>query len=140
MNIDISNESIKSMSKGRWKKIVDEATKEAARSKLNRDCENLKVTRTYDELKAKEYLFKLTVDDARTAFAYRSRTLDLKCNKKWKYEDTLCRACGESDEDLNHIINVCGGKRDCLDLESENLEVISNIVQRIKTFTTKIQD
>ena len=41
MNIDTTNEEIKSMSKGRWKKIVDEATKEAARSKLNRDCENL---------------------------------------------------------------------------------------------------
>ena len=90
-------------------------------------------------MKVKEYLLKLKVDDARTAFAYRSRTLDLKCNKKWKYEDTLCRVCGESEEDLNHIINVCGGKTDSLDLESENLEVITTIVQRLKTFNTKIQ-
>ena len=143
MNIDTNNEFIESLSKVRWKKIVDEATKEAARSKLNKDCENLKkVTRTYDELSTKDYITKLSADDARMAFAYRSGTLDLKCNKKWKYEDTLCRACGQSEEDLNHIVNVCysGGKSDCLDLESENLDVVTNIVQRIKTFISNIQD
>ena len=42
MHIDTTNESIKSISKGRWKKIVDESTKEAARIKLNSDCEKLK--------------------------------------------------------------------------------------------------
>ena len=142
MNIDISNESIKSISKGRWKKIVDDSIKEAARRKLNSDCGNLKkVTRTYIELKAKEYLFKLPVEDARIVFAFRSGALDLKCNRKWKYKDTLCRACGNSEEDLNHIINVCDSRErlDCLDLESENLEVLKSIVQRIKTFTTIIE-
>ena len=143
MQIDDTNESIKTMSKYIWKKIVGESTKAAARQKLSDDCKTLKkVTRSYDELTIKEYFFKLPVEDARTVFAYRSGTLDLKCNKRWKYEDTLCRACSQSEENLNHVINDCcmctDGDSEYLDTESEDMDIMTNIVRRIKTFTLKI--
>ena len=141
VNLNDEEQSIRQMSKSSWKSKVKKAINENALGKMNGDCEKLKkVNRQYTELKPQEYLLRLPITDARIAFAYRSGTLDIKCHKKWKYEDTLCRVCGESEEDLNHIINACGGKTDCLDLESENLEVIKTILQRIKTFNIKIQD
>ena len=100
------------------------------------------MTRSYDELTIKEYFFKLPVEDARTVFAYRSGTLDLKCNKRWKYEDTLCRACSQCEENLNHVVNDCcmctDGDSEYLDTESEDMDIMTNIVRRIKTFTLKI--
>ena len=119
---------------------MDKSVKEAARTKLNSDIKRLKkVTRQYDNLKIKEYLLKLPVDSARMAFAYRSCTLDIRSHRHYMYENLLCRACGEGEEDLEHILNKCkkrtgGDTSEVIDSESEELEVITKIIQEIKTF------
>ena len=82
--------------------------KDAALRKLNSDCERLKrVTRQYPELKTRDYLLKLSIGEARIAFAYRTGTLDIKCYRTYSYEDLKCRACGEGMENIGHIVNQC---------------------------------
>ena len=59
------------------------------------------------------------------------------------YKDTTCRVCNTESEDTNHIVNQCPGiQRDdtiVLDIETENLDTIKEIVTRIKTFMDKCQ-
>ena len=145
MNIAIDDVEISVMTKTTWKSHVNKAVKEAALKKLNSDCKRLKiVSRQYTKLTTKEYLVKLPVDDARLAFAYRSGTLDIKCNRQYMYNDLVCRACGKSDETLNHVVNICqqqgSNPGETLDIESHSVEVIRDIVERIKTHFNKVTD
>ena len=145
MNITIDDEDISAMTKMKWKTQVDKAVKESALKKLNSDCNRLKiVSRQYNKLTTKEYLVKLPVDDARLAFSYRCGTLDIKCNRQYMYSDRVCRACGKNDETLNHIVNICQQQDpnlyDILDTESNSVTVIKDIVEKIKTHSTKAGD
>ena len=138
INMEQDERSIKDMNKSLWKTKVNKAIKVAANIKLNADCDKLKkVKRNYSELKIQEYFMKLPVADARVAFAYRSGTLDIKCFRSYSYNDLKCRACGEDNESIDHIVNKCKtGTRnnECLDLETEDVEIIQTIVTRIKSF------
>ena len=144
VNITTSDDDICAMNKATWKWNVKKSVREAALNKLNGDSRQLKrVARQYTELKCKEYLLKFPADRARIAFAYRSGTLDTKCYRQYMYEDLVCRACGEGEEDLSHIVNKCKqtvGVRDndCLDMEADDLTTINYIVEKIKTFKDKI--
>ena len=137
LEIKHDEEFVRRMTKNSWKTEVRTAVKEAARKKLNMECQKLKnVKRQYADLKTKEYLLKLDPEEARIAFAYRSGVLDIKCQRQYLYNDLVCRACGVGEEDLNHIVNQCSAvkRNSILDIESENLNTITEIVQIIKTF------
>ena len=138
INMIQDESSIKDMSKSFWKRKVSKAIKVAANIKLNADCDKLKnVKRNYSELKIQDYFMKLPVADARVAFAYRSGTLDIKCFRPYSYNDLKCRACGEDNESIDHIVNECKTvttNNDYLDLETEDVEIIQTIVMRIKSF------
>ena len=140
INLVIDDEDICATSKSRWKSQVGRAIKEAAINKLNCECKRLKkVTRQYTKLETQEYLLRLPVDDARTAFAYRSGTLDIKCHRHYMYEDLVCRACGEGEENVNHIVNICDQTNcEILDVESKNLDVVIDIVKKIKSHSAKV--
>jgi hypothetical protein len=146
VNVNLDDETIRDMNKSMWKTRVHKAINEAAKIKLNCDCNRLKkVNRQYAELKTQEYLLKLPAENARIAFAYRSGTSDIKCDRHYMYEDLVCRACGEGEEDVNHIVNLCKEtalERDnvSLDVESEKLQVISDIVDKLKTFARELTE
>ncbi len=56
----------------------------------------------------KEYLIKMTRNEASTIFKSRSRMLKVKCNYKNMYKNNLsCRACGQTDETQDHVLNQC---------------------------------
>ena len=141
MNIASADDDIRAVNKMTWKSQVNKAVKEAALKKLNSDCIRLKiVSRQYTELTTKDYLLNLPVDDARLAFAYRAGTLDIKSNRQYMYKDLVCRVCGKSEETLNHVVNICQQPSSKLDIESQNVDVIRDIVKRIKTHYTKVTE
>jgi hypothetical protein len=108
ISLETDDDSISELSKSSWKTRVNNKIKDAALRKLNSDCERLKrVTRQYPELKTRDYLLKLSIGEARIAFAYRTGTLDIKCYRTYSYEDLKCRACGEGMENIGHIVNQC---------------------------------
>ena len=41
-------------------------------------------------------------------FQCRSRTLDIKDHRAYKFDDRRCRGCGNNDETLEHVINCDG--------------------------------
>ena len=82
MCIEYDQEDISEMSKDQWKRKVKKCINENAVQEINRMSSKLsKVKRQYSETKAKDYLLKLPIEDARTAFSYRSGTYDKK--KPW---------------------------------------------------------
>ena len=141
MCIEYDQEDISEMSKDQWKRKVKKCINENAVQEINRMSSKLsKVKRQYSESKAKDYHLKLSIEDARTAFSYRSGTYDLKCQKTYKYTDLQCRACGDHEETVDHIVNQCKTiERDgeVHDVESDDVDTIRAIVQRLKAFTNQ---
>ena len=140
IKLEEDDQKISEVSKLTWKTTVSRAIRKSAICSLNSECLKLKkVTRQYTELKTKEYFHKLSAEDARTAFAYRSGTLDIKCHKSYMYSDLSCRACGEDQEDVDHIVNKCRtGNRNSLintDIESEDINTIEEVVKTLNLFT-----
>ena len=140
IKLEEDDKKISEISKLAWKTIVSRAIRKSAVCTLNSECLKLKkVTRQYTEIKTKEYLYKLSAEDARTAFAYRSGTLDIKCHKAYMHSDLRCRACGEDQEDVDHIVNKCSVvNRNFLvntDIESEDVNTIEEVVKTLNRFT-----
>ena len=145
INTNVSDKVISDLSKEQWKSIVDKSIKKAAVSELNSESQRLKkVNRQYNDLKLKQYLHHLSLEDARIAFGYRSGTLNIKCHKQYLYDDTTCRACGNPQENIEHIVNeCCAVQRNhtmTIDIDSEDVNTISEIVQSIKTFLNKVSE
>ena len=111
LGTSLSLEEIKNMSKDKYKKVVKEAIEKEAFEKLKKECASKKKTEhlQYSEFKTQEYLKFSFPNVARLMFKCRSRTLDIKTHSTYKYRDvdTVCRRCGEGDEELLHVVN-CG--------------------------------
>ena len=72
----------------------------------------------------------------------RSKTLDIKTHRTFKFHDTVCRGCGVEEETLEHLVN-CGispsehivvNLEDICDSKSE--AVI--FVERVQSFLEKV--
>ena len=140
INLEVDDQYVSEISKTVWKTTVNKSVRKSAVRILNSECLKLKkVTRQYTELKTKEYLYKLSAEDARTAFGYRSGTLDIKCHKSYMYSDLRCRACGEDKEDTNHIVNHCRvmnkNYQSNTDIETEEVNTIAEVVKTLNSFT-----
>ena len=53
----------------------------------------------------KTYMNKLSRMEASTIFKTRTRMLDVKNKYRGKYNDVICRKCGEPNETQEHILN-----------------------------------
>ena len=107
--LDVNLEEINSTSKGVFSKQVKEAIKETAFAELLNECSSLQKTSDlqYQSLKVQDYLLKLPPHQARGIFRWRSKTLDIKTHRTYKYDNTLCRGCGNCEETAEHVVN-CG--------------------------------
>jgi hypothetical protein len=61
----------------------------------------------YNSLEIQEYFMKenKNTEISQVIFKLRGNTLDIKTQKKWKYEDDLCVGCGERSENSSYNIN-----------------------------------
>ena len=105
LDINISFEQIASMSKPAFKKLLKEKAKLAAFKYLmqEKSKQSKILSINYSKLEIQEYLLRgdRTVSVPKFIF----KTLDLKLQKKGKYEDLLCSGCHENEESGNEILS-----------------------------------
>ena len=114
LEIDITFESIKSLSKGKFKRIVKEKIEIVAfnyliglKNKIGRDGRVSKIARIkYDRLEIQQYLSEnKTTKISKFIVKARACTLDIKTQKSWKYEDKTCVGCNTKEETGDEILN-----------------------------------
>ena len=109
-NITENDDEISELSKDKWKYIVKSKIKQSSLDSLKEELTNQKqhaVLDMYEELEPQEYISELPPSLARTVFHIRTGTVDLKSVRKYKYQDTVCRLCGNAEESVEHVVNHC---------------------------------
>ena len=117
------------------------ATKEL-KSKAAEQKNGQKLVYPDDQPSTQKYLLELPSVCARKIFHARSGTIDLKSCRKYKYgENTSCRLCNESTEDVHHVVNVCSKvSRDyMIDIYEENNEHWMEMAKRLLDFDKEIE-
>ena len=132
LGINLSMKEIENISNFCFKKLVKTKTKEAAyRYLIEEKNKQTKISNIqYKELNIQDYLFGGNVNTKMSKFIFkaRSKNIDIKSFKKWKYEDKLCIGCNKNEENESEIM-YCEGFG-----ESENLAysmLYSNSTQEI---------
>ena len=105
-DLGLLDEEIEKVSKRGWKRIVKATIRNYTLNLLNNNLKHSPVG-TYQHIKQQEYLQVLQPKQARRIFHMRAGVIDLKCVRKYCYEDTVCRLCKQGAEDADHVINSC---------------------------------
>ena len=134
---EISENEVKQMSKTKFKKIMENKVNGSARKYL----ENMKKSKTnhlkvVEKSAAAKYLFskKLNLEEIRTLFWMRSRTISVKDNQKSSFKDNMwCRTCFLFSETQEHILQ-CSVLRDkvqhlSIDFSSVDYKLILSILE-----------
>ena len=90
-----------------FRKIVKQKITSVALRELNNDCQSKAKTRhlMYEKLAPQDYLNHLYPTQSKVIFQCRSKTLDIKTHRQYKYLDTICRRCRNNDESIDHVSN-----------------------------------
>ena len=108
LEIDLSFEEIAKMTKYNFKKILKEkATIAAFKYLKNEQMKQKKILDIqYSKLQMQEYLADgdRNTDISKLIFKARGKTLDIKLQKKWKYDDKLCSGCKINEESGEEIL------------------------------------
>ena len=142
-------EDVKDVTRPVWKRKVSEAVQKVAFRSLLEDCNSKSKTRDlkYSKLERQEYLACLYPQQSSRIFQCRSKTLDIKEYRSYKYNDKICRVCNQDEESLSHVVN-CGYSEhldtsviDNLGEIGENLKVqLIGITMRIESFLERVED
>ena len=109
LDLKLSFKEISEMSKFRFTKLVKEKISVAAFNYLI--AEKNKQTKIahikYSGLEMQEYLMDgdVNVDVSKFILKARSKTLDIKSQRKWKYDDTSCSGCNVREETGDEILS-----------------------------------
>ena len=105
--IKLDENLIKSMSRDKWKNIVDEKVEHAAFCELLIENANKSKTNDlqYEKLEVQGYIAKFNTEVACVIFRYRIRSIKCKANQKSSYSDLTCRLCQSTVEDQHHVAN-----------------------------------
>ena len=91
-----------------------------------------------------KYFYELkNPNDARMIFRIHADIYDFKASRRYQYgSDLACRLCSKCVEDVDHVINKCelidNNKK--INIYSNEIEVINEIVKRTKQFTNKVEE
>ena len=114
LNISLSFEEIRNLSKWKFKKIVKEKIEELAFSYLiglknspGREGKRSKIANIqYERLELQQYLSENKNTKISKLIAQaRAKTLEIKTHKAWKYEDKLCAGCEIREETVDEILS-----------------------------------
>ena len=112
LQIKLSFHEIEIMSKFSFKKLVKEKTKMAAFKYLEEiKCKQSKILNIkYTNLEIQEYLLdgNQNTKMSKLIFKARSKTLDIKTQKCWKYEDKICIGCQDRVETGEEVLTCVG--------------------------------
>ena len=100
------------MSKFSFKKLVKEKANTAAfKYLLEKKQTQSKISNlNYADLRIQEYLLdgNQNTNISKLIFKARSKTLDLKAQKSWKYDDKICIGCEEREETGEEVLSCDG--------------------------------
>ena len=144
-NLSQSDEDIEKLTKETWKRIVKKKVREAALLYLNNEKNKLKSCKLpdYQELCTQNYLHQLRPQQARSIFQIRANVVDIKAVRKYQYHDTICRLCGQTDEDIEHVVNICPSvsrSTSTIDISTTDIIQLEEIAQRYLDFNSKVED
>ena len=135
------------MKREKWKATVKGYIYKYALNELNEENTHKKKTSHHPErekLETQEYFSYLPPADARLYFAVRCGIVDLKTQRKYKYDedDRNCRLCENEDETLCHVVNKCekitrtGEISDVFSLRRDD---VIEVVRRMKMFASLVE-
>ena len=112
LKINLSMEEIENMSTWSFKKLVKEKSEIAAFKYLmerkNQPNKQTKIAHiVYDKLQMQHYLLdgNKNTKASKMIFKARTKSLDIKTLKSWKYDDDLCVGCNTSKESIEEILS-----------------------------------
>lgn len=141
----LEEEDIRKASRETCKEMV--AVCGEALKNLVDECKSKAKTRNlqFNNLKVQEYLKCLFPQQSRLIFQCRSKILDIKQYRSYKYSDNICRGCKQYDEVLTHIVNC--GYSEAIDISIvDNMDNITKpvklimITNRIESFIESVAD
>ena len=106
---NIELEDVQNSNRDRFKLLIKRKIQDVTLKELTKDCKEKKKTSflSYETLQPQDYLGHLYPCQSRIIFQCRSKTLDIKDHRSYKYKDRLCRKCGINEETVQHVTN-CG--------------------------------
>ena len=145
LNINLTFDEIAKMSKFNFNKILKERMRIAAFSYLeNQQSKQEKIKEIkYSKLEIQEYLIHGDRNPKVSKLIYQARgqILDIKMQKKWKFNDKLCSGCNLKEESGQEILDCknLGGNKENLsynmffsELASEQLVVGNTLMKKLK--------
>ena len=145
-NIPEDDSEIEKFSKEKWKKHIKKYVKQHALEDLNAELSKLKhasqIT-TYNTMKPQQYFEILKPHHSRKLFHVRAGIVDIKSVRKYKYSDTLCRLCGDPDENIEHVLNDCNMIPRVFRIDNVftcDREEMAAIAERFALFATKVNE
>ncbi len=141
--INDSDHEISNMSKDQWKNYVQCRVTSYALNELNIKLKQIKHNElaSYEELKPQTYISLLIPVYTRIMFQIRTRVVDLKGVRKYKYEDNVCRLCGDENENINHVVNQCAAVTRTSEIYpfSNDESDMEEIAKRYTEFSRKVE-
>ena len=125
VEIKMTDDEIKQMSKGTWKRLCKMKTKNKAFVELVKENSQKEKTKhiKFDCLEMSEYLKENKKTQlSKIIFSLRSGTLDINKWNNWKYQDNLCVMCDIKEENITHFL-------ECTKYGSENIEIRDIYIQ-----------
>jgi hypothetical protein len=107
VNIIMTDIEIRNISKGNWKRLCKERTKNKAFLDLIKENSDKEKTKhiNFESLEMSEYLKENKKNSlSKIIFLLRSGTLDIKSWNSWKYDDNLFVMCDLKEENITHFL------------------------------------
>ena len=138
VGIDMNVDEIKNMSKGKWKNLCKERTKNLAFIELIKEHETKEKTKyiKFACLEMSEYLKENKKTHLlKIIFLLRSGTLDIKKWNSWKYDDNLCVMCDIKEENITHFLECYKYGKEKIEIKdicTQNTETLFSITERVE--------
>ena len=87
-----------------------------------------------------KYMEDLSREKASTIFKARTRMIDIKNNFRNKYNDLTCRACGETTETQEHVLEGCSAVHPTEDTKVRHQDLFSEESEELKATARKIRE
>ena len=137
---------VSKMKRNTWKRLVKKTIHESALKELNDEMKTLKKCQipVYQKLAVQKYMVCLRPQEARAIFQMRAGVIDLKMVRPYQYADSVCRLCGQDDEDISHVVNQCPEVTRTHHIKdvstTTNIKDLEEIAARYLVFTSKLSE
>lgn len=140
--------TITKMKKDAWMNLVKKKVTALAIKQMNSECKELSKMKHFPQIRniqMQDYLRVMNPDKARLFFRIRSNMIEMRAICYYRFKDVSCRLCGEEDETLHHVLNICNYIDRTIivelpDIHKRDEEINNLVVQRVEQFRRKAKE